>query len=63
MPYKIHTILTDNGIQFFYVKNVTCTPRYTPFSRSPICSLMTHMFRMRLRENGIEHRFTKINHP
>jgi hypothetical protein len=24
---------------------------------------MTHMFDMRCRENGIEHRFTKINHP
>jgi transposase InsO family protein len=24
---------------------------------------MTHMFDMRCREHGIEHRFTKINHP
>jgi transposase InsO family protein len=24
---------------------------------------MTHMFAMRCRENDIEHRFTKINHP
>lgn len=24
---------------------------------------MTHMFDMRCRENDIEHRFTKINHP
>jgi hypothetical protein len=24
---------------------------------------MTHLFDMRCRENGIEHRFTKINHP
>ena len=24
---------------------------------------MTHMFAMRCREHGIEHRFTKINHP
>jgi transposase InsO family protein len=24
---------------------------------------MTHMFDMRCRENSIEHRFTKINHP
>lgn len=24
---------------------------------------MTHMFDMRCRENGIEHRFTKTNHP
>jgi transposase InsO family protein len=24
---------------------------------------MTHMFAMRCRDHGIEHRFTKINHP
>jgi transposase InsO family protein len=24
---------------------------------------MTRMFAMRCRDNGIEHRFTKINHP
>jgi transposase InsO family protein len=24
---------------------------------------MTHMFAMRCRDNGIAHRFTKINHP
>ena len=24
---------------------------------------MTHMFALRCREHGIEHRFTKINHP
>jgi len=24
---------------------------------------MTHMFAMRCRENGIEHRLTKIKHP
>ena len=54
VPYKIHTILTDNGIQFRY------TPRYAD---GPTAQYMTHMFAMRCRENGIEHRFTKINHP
>ena len=54
VPYKIHTILTDNGIQFRYA------PRY---ANGPTARYMTHMFDMRCRENGIEHRFTKINHP
>jgi len=54
VPYKIHTILTDNGIQFRYA------PRY---AAGPTARYMTHMFAMRCRENGIEHRFTKINHP
>ena len=54
VPYKIHIILTDNGIQFRY------PPRY---ANGPTARYMTHMFEMRCRENGIEHRFTKINHP
>ena len=54
VPYKIHTILTDNGIQFRY------PPRY---ANGPTAQYMTHMFAMRCRENDIEHRFTKINHP
>lgn len=54
VPYKIHTVLTDNGIQFRY------PPRYAD---GPTAQYMTHMFDMRCRENGIEHRFTKINHP
>ena len=54
VPYKIHTVLTDNGIQSRY------PPRY---ANGPTARYMTHMFDMRCRENGIEHRFTKINHP
>lgn len=54
VPYRIHTVLTDNGIQFRYA------PRH---ATGPTARYMTHMFDMRCRENGIEHRFTKINHP
>ena len=54
VPYKIHTILTDNGIQFRFA------PRY---GDGPTARYMTHMFDMRCREHRIEHRFTKINHP
>ena len=54
VPYKIHTVLTDNGIQF------TFPPRYAD---GPTATCMTHMFDMRCRENGIEHRLTKIKHP
>ena len=54
VPYKIHTVLTDNGIQF------TFPPRYAD---GPTARHMTHMFDMRCRENGIEHRLTKIKHP
>ena len=54
VPYKIHTVLTDNGIQF------TFPPRYAD---GPTARHMIHMFDMRCRENGIEHRLTKIKHP
>jgi transposase InsO family protein len=54
VPYKIHTVLTDNGIQF------TFPPRYAD---GPTARYATHMFDRRCRENGIEHRLTKPNHP
>ena len=54
VPYKIHTVLTDNGIQFRF------PPRYAD---GPTARFIVHMFDKRCRENGIEHRFTKINHP
>src|SRR3954464_7753782 len=54
VPYKIHTVLTDNGIQF------RLPPRQ---ANAPNARYMTHMFALRCREHGIEHRFTKINHP
>jgi transposase InsO family protein len=54
VPYKIHTVLTDNGIQF------TFPPRYENGSTA---TCMTHMFDLRCDENGIEHRLTKIKHP
>jgi transposase-like protein len=54
VPYRIHTVLTDNGIQFRF------PPRY---SDGPTARYITHMFDMRCRENSIEHRFTRINHP
>ena len=54
VPYRIHTVLTDNGIQF------TFPPRYAD---GPTARYVTHMFDMRCRENGIEHRLTKVKHP
>jgi transposase InsO family protein len=54
VPYRIHTVLTDNGIQF------RLPPRYAD---GPTARFVTHMFEMRCRAHGIEHRFTKINPP
>src|SRR4051812_17238508 len=54
VPYKIHTVLTDNGIQFCHA----------PRNRAgPTARYSVHMFDRVCRESGIEHRLTKPNHP
>ena len=54
VPYRIHTVLTDNGIQFADLpknrQGLTARFRGHPFDR--VC-----------HANGIEHRLTKPNHP
>ena len=54
VPYRLHTVLTDNGIQFADLpKNRDgWTARYR-----------VHRFNQICRANGIEHRLTKPNHP
>ncbi|TPK66840.1 IS481 family transposase [Mesorhizobium sp. B2-4-15] len=49
VPYQIHTILTDNGIQF---KN-----------REQDRTAMEHIFGRTCRDNGTQHRTTKVKHP
>ena len=49
VPYKIHTILTDNDIQFTHRKQNK--------------RAFTHVFDRVCSEHDIEHRLTKINHP
>jgi transposase InsO family protein len=49
VPYRVHTVLTDNGIQF---TNRRCD-RYAS----------AHIFDRVCLEHGIEHRLTKVNHP
>jgi len=50
VPYKIHTILTDNGVQF------------AQFERGKGLTF-PHIFRRVCQENGIEHRLTMPYHP
>ena len=52
VPYKIHTILTDNGIQF----------AEQPRNRDGI-TFRKMRFDLICEANGIEHRLTKPNHP
>ena len=49
LPYKINTLLTDNGAQFTHRKQDK--------------SASTHLFDRFCQEHNIKHRLTKINHP
>ncbi len=49
LPYKIHTILTDNSVQFTNQKR----HKYA----------FQHIFDRACEENDIEHRLTKVSHP
>jgi transposase InsO family protein len=51
VPYKIHTILTDNGVQF--------VDRFQGVSQTWI----GHIFGRTCQHSGIEHRLTKPYHP
>ena len=54
VPYAIHTVLTDNGVQFGDM----------PQNRSgPTARYRLHRFDRICREHGIEHRLTKPKHP
>jgi len=48
-PYQLHTVLTDNGIQFTH--------------RQADRHALMHLFDRICRQHGIEHRLTKIGHP
>ena len=54
VPYRIHTVLTDNGVQFGDM----------PSRREgPTARYRLHLFERVCREHLIEHRLTKPNHP
>ena len=54
VPYEIHTVLTDNGIQFADL----------PKNREgPTARFRGHPFDRACWSHGIEHRLTKPNHP
>jgi transposase InsO family protein len=54
VPYEIHTVLTDNGVQLCDM----------PQHRSgPTARYRLHRFDCICRQHGIEHRLIKPNHP
>ena len=54
IPYKIHTVLTDNGVQFCDL------PQHRA---GPTARYGLHNFERVCRQHDVEHRLTKPNHP
>lgn len=52
VPYQIHTVLTDNGVQFCDMP---------PRRSGPAARYRLHMFDRICRQHGIDHRLTKPN--
>jgi len=62
VPYRIHTVLTDNGFQF--------TPPHGGWSVDEIQQLLSqhrpfraHAFNLACAQHAVDHRLTKFNHP
>ena len=63
VPYKIHTLLTDNGTQFTTPGNVASA---APLIREALDKgepVWAHAFEYACAQHDIEHRLTKPNHP
>jgi transposase InsO family protein len=63
VPYKIHTVLTDNGTHFTEPSGNCWRPAEikTKIDRHEI--FRAHAFELACAQNGIDHRLTKPKHP
>ncbi len=63
VPYRVHTVLTDNGTHFTTPGNVASA---APLIKEAIAAGETfraHSFEAACARNGVEHRLTKPRHP
>ena len=63
VPYRIHTVLTDNGLHFTTPGN---TASAVPLIKDAIARgeiFRAHSFELACAQNDVEHRLTKPNHP
>ena len=63
VPYKIHTVLTDNGIDFVHLQRRRAQPGdpQQTVTSSPIERV--HSFELACTQLQIDHRLTRPNHP
>jgi len=63
VPYKIHTVLTDNGTHFTEPSGNTWTPEEIRAMRAEGVLFRCHSFEGACADLDIEHRLTKPRHP
>ena len=63
VPYTIHTVLTDNGIQFTDPTGGSWTPVDIRKMRAEGKLFRCHAFESGCANHNIDHRLTKIKHP
>ena len=63
VPYKIHTVLTDNGTQFTTPGNKASAAPLIKEAIEKGERFRAHGFELACAQNDIDHRLTKPNHP
>ena len=63
VPYKIHTVLTDNGIHFTIPGGGGLTVREIKEAIANGALFRAHAFELACARNDIDHRLTKPKHP
>jgi transposase InsO family protein len=63
VPYKIHTVLTDNGTQFTELVHFRKGAEKREEVQHPEGLYLIHAFEYACEQNGIEHRLTQPGHP
>jgi len=63
VPYKIHTVLTDNGTHFTTPGNKSSAARDIKLALQSGDAFRAHSFELACAQNDIDHRLTKPKHP
>ncbi len=63
MPYRIHTVLTDNGTHFTSTGNVRSAAAEIRRAMDNHEPFLAHAFEYACAQNHIDHRLTKLRHP
>ena len=63
VPYRVHTVLSDNGTHFTEPSGNTWTPGEIKEMLTNKQLFQAHSFELACAQNDVEHRLTKPRHP